>query len=109
MRKASLFVLPSLKEGFPKTLLEAMSCGKPVVTFDIPGIRETVKDKNVGMLVPSKEPNALAKAIITLLNDESLRHYLGKKARKLVLEKYNWDLIIDKTEKVYNEAISERK
>jgi len=109
IRQASLFVLPSLKEGFPKTLLEAMSCGKPVVAFDIPGIREIVKDKNVGMLVPSREPDAMAKAIITLLNDESLRHYLGDKARRLVLKKYNWDLVIDKIEKVYNEAINERK
>lgn len=101
--KAAIFAFPSLKEGLPLSVLEAMACGKPVVGSDIPGISGVVTHKQNGLLVPPRNPEALANAILTLLDDENLRRRLGRNARQLMVEKYSWDIIIKKIEKVYNE------
>ena len=105
--KASIVVLPSLKEGLPRSLLEAMACSKPVIGSDIPGINDVVTHGQNGLLVPPKDPKALANAILTLLNDEGLRRRLGRNARRLMVKKYSWNMIADKIEKVYYEAIEE--
>lgn len=109
MQSASVFLLPSLKEGFPKTLLEAMACGKPVIASNISGVNEIIEDGYNGLLVPPREPRLMADAIIELSNDKDLSHKLGQQARLSVLKRYNWDLVIDKIEKVYCEAIEETK
>ena len=103
---ASICVLPSLKEGMPYALLEAMACGKPVVGSDIPGINDVITHGENGILVPPKNPKALADAIMLLLEDENLRMKLGQNARRLMVEKYSWDTISEKIEKVYNEALN---
>lgn len=102
--KASITVLPSLKEGLPLSLLEAMACGKPVIGSDISGISDVIIHGQNGLLVPPGNPEALANAILTLLNDESLRRRLGHNARQLIVEKYSWNIITNKIEKVYYEA-----
>jgi glycosyltransferase involved in cell wall biosynthesis len=107
MRDASMFVLPSLKEGFPKTLLEAMACGKPVIVSDIPGVREVVENGSSGILVPPGDSEALAQAIVKLLNEKDLRLKLGERVRRLVLEKYNWPKVAEQIESVFVEAITE--
>ena len=105
--RASVYALPSLREGMPWALLEAMSCGKPVVGSDISGINDIISHEENGLLVPSRNPTALADAILRLLRDEDLRRSLGSKARHLMVERYSWDRIADRVEKVYNEAIQE--
>jgi glycosyltransferase involved in cell wall biosynthesis len=107
LNKASIFVLPSLNEGMPYVLLEAMACGKPVIGSDIPGINNVVTHGRNGLLVPSRNPVALADAITTLVEDENLRKELGRNARQLMLEKYNWEAITKEVEEVYREAITE--
>ena len=82
-----------------------MACGKSVVSSDIPGIKEVVTHGQNGLLVPPKKPEALANAVLTLLNDKNLRRKLGKNARQLMVEKYSWDRVITNIGKVYNEAI----
>jgi len=104
---ASVFVLPSLKEGLPLSLLEAMACGVPVVGSDIPGINDVITHGKNGLLVSARNPEALADTVLTLLNDEDFRRRLGRNARRLIMEKYSWDMVINKMEKVYNEAIKE--
>ncbi|MEM3906770.1 glycosyltransferase family 4 protein [Saccharolobus sp.] len=104
---AQLYVLPSLKEGMPYALLEAMSCGLPVVGSNIPGINDVIINGENGFLVPVKNSEALADAILTLLSDAKLRRKLGQNARKLIVEKYDWNKIVEKVEKVYYEAIRE--
>jgi glycosyltransferase involved in cell wall biosynthesis len=104
---ADIFVFPSLRKGLPLSVLEAMACGLPVVGFDVPGMNDVIVNGENGLLVPARDPKALANAVLALLNDEDLRRELGQKARKLVVEKYNWDTVISKIEKIYYEAIKE--
>lgn len=103
MNKSSIYVLPSLKEGMPYALLEAMACGKPVIGSDISGVRDVVTNGENGLLVPPRDTRALADAILTLLEDENLRKIMGRKARELMVRKYSWDAVAVKMEKVYQE------
>jgi len=105
LSKSSIFAFPSLKEGLPISVLEAMACGVPVVGSNISGVNDVVKHDENGFLVQPKTPKALANAILDLLNDENLRERLGQNARRLMVEKYGWDRIINRMEEVYREAI----
>jgi glycosyltransferase involved in cell wall biosynthesis len=105
--RASVFVFPSLREGLPLSVLEAMACGTPVVGSDVPGIKDLVVNGENGLLVPARNPKMLAEALLTLLNEVELRKEMGRKARRLVVAEYSWDSVISKIEKVYYEAINE--
>lgn len=104
LRRSSAFVLPSLKEGMPLSLLEAMSCGKAVVGSDIPGIKALVKDNETGLLVPAKDVNAFASAIITVLGDEDLRKRLGSAASRAIRERYSHRIVVKKLIRLYSEV-----
>lgn len=98
-------VLPSLKEGMPYALLEAMSCGKPVVGTDISGINDIITDGVNGVLVQPNKPEELARAIILLLEDGVVRERIGGRARQLMVERYDLQKIAKLIEKVYCEAL----
>ena len=86
---ASIYVLPSYREGTPRSILEAMSMGRPVVTTDAPGCRETVKNGFNGFLVPVKDSYALAKAMeYFILNPEQIP-IVGARSREIAEEKYD--------------------
>ncbi len=104
---ASMYVLPSLKEGMPYALLEAMACGKAVIGSDVPGINDIITHGVNGLLVPPKNPKALADAITQLLEDKNLRWKLEQNARQLIVEKYSWKTITERIERVYFEVINE--
>lgn len=74
MSKSSVFVLPSVSEGMPNVLLEAMACGCPVVATDVPGgiVREILADGEYGVIVPCADPEALASGILAVLSDETV-------------------------------------
>lgn len=83
MRHADIFVLPSLWEGLPLVLLEAISLGLPVVSTDCDfGPNEVIENGKSGLLVPVADPVKMAEAIVTLIKDEELRANLGREARK---------------------------
>ena len=103
-QRASVFAFPSLKEGMPYSLLEAMSCGKAIVGSDIPGINDVVTHGYDGLLVPPRDGKAIAQAISTLMHDRHLRTTLGRNARKTVVEKHDWGIILRRLEDVYQEA-----
>jgi glycosyltransferase involved in cell wall biosynthesis len=105
INKASVYVVPSLREGMPYVLLEAMACGKAVVGSDIPGINDVITHMKNGILVPPRDSQLLAQAVLTLLDNEKPRRKLGQKARELMVEKYSWDKITSKIEKVYRETM----
>ena len=103
---ATIICLPSYREGFPKSLLEAASCGIPIVTYDVPGSREVVIHKFNGLLIPLKNEIELKNAIQTLLNDSSLRERYGESGRKLVIDKFSQEKIAAETNNVWNEVLN---
>ena len=93
--------LPSYREGMPKALLEAQACGRPVVTTDVPGCRDAISHGQTGFLVPPREIVPLTNALEKLITDSSLRHAMGKKARKRACNLYSINSVIDKTLALY--------
>ena len=88
IKKSSIFVLLSYKEGTPRVVLEAMAMGRPIITADSPGCRETVKDGVNGFLVPRYDHISAAKAMKELLN-KNLRSEMGLQSRNYCKEKFN--------------------
>jgi glycosyltransferase involved in cell wall biosynthesis len=82
-----VFVLPSLDEGVPLALLEALAAGKPVIASAVGGMAELLSDQVDALLVPPAAPPRLAQACATLVHDESLRAALGRRARSLARER----------------------
>lgn len=82
-------VLPSRREGLPKSLLEAAACGRPMVATDAPGCREVAIDGRTGLLVPIDDPPALAQAIRILAADRNLRLRFGQAARELAEQQFS--------------------
>jgi glycosyltransferase involved in cell wall biosynthesis len=102
---SSLVLLPSLSEGMPYVLLEAMACGKAVIGSDISGINDVIDHQETGFLVPSRNSEILAQAILKLLGDEDFRKEMGRRARNLMVKKYDWALVAGEMEKVYNQLL----
>ena len=100
---ADLFVLPSLGEGMPLALLEAMAYGKCVLATEVPGNRDVVKDGWNGLLVEPRNPVELAQKIDYLLRDDTRREKLGKQARQDIEQNYSSDVILNKILDVYHE------
>lgn len=91
---SDVFVLPSYREGFPVTLMEAASMGKPIVTTNTFGCKEAVDNGKNGFLVPLKDPKALACKIELLLRDEALRLRLGQSGREKALKEFASEKIV---------------
>jgi glycosyltransferase involved in cell wall biosynthesis len=108
-QNATVFILPSHYEGLPTTLLEAMSCGLPIVATAVSGNLDVLKSKKNGILVPIKSPDKMAEAVSSLLDDENLRTELGVAARKTIEEKFTWDAISDKILRCYNSVCMGRR
>jgi glycosyltransferase involved in cell wall biosynthesis len=86
---ASVYVLPSYREGTPRTVLEAMAMGRPIITTDAPGCRETVIEGDNGFLVPVQSADALIEAMMKFIKDPSLAIRMGKRSRELAEKKYD--------------------
>ena len=93
LESCSVYVLPSYREGTPRTVLEAMAIGRPIISTDAPGCRETVEEGINGFLVPVRNIELLAKAMMKFLNSPSLVESMGLASREIAEEKYNVDLI----------------
>ena len=103
---ADALVLPSkdMSEGFGLTLLEANACGKPVLASNVGGIPSVVKNEFNGLLVPPNDAEALAAAIMRLVEKPDLTLKMGRNGRKFALS-HDWKLVASQTEKVYMSAI----
>ena len=102
---ADMVVLPSYREGLPKSLIEAAACALPLVTTDVPGCREVVTHKVDGLLVPVKDAKALANAIERLHRDPVWARELGLAARARALREFDEKIVISKTLAVYGELL----
>jgi glycosyltransferase involved in cell wall biosynthesis len=96
-----ILVIPSLLEGFPMITLEAMAMAKPIVATNIDGITEQITDEVNGILVLPKNPSALTKAVIRVLNDKELAMTMGLAAREKVEQEFSVEEMVAETEKVY--------
>lgn len=86
---STVYVLPSYREGTPRTVLEAMAMGRPIITTDAPGCRETVIEGENGFLVPVKSIEALIEAMLNFIEDPTLAPRMGRRSREIAEEKYD--------------------
>lgn len=93
LEKTSVFVLPSYREGLPRSGLEALSMGRAVITTDVPGCREIVQDGINGYLVPEKNSHALAKAMIRMAEQKENIHQMGQASRKMAEQRFDVNLV----------------
>jgi glycosyltransferase involved in cell wall biosynthesis len=105
LRDADLAVLPSYREGAPLSLIEAAACGLPLVATDVPGCREVVFNKVNGLLVPPRDSQGLADAILELLLDGERRLAMGEQSRRLACHLFSQDRVIRETMNVYAKAL----
>ena len=102
-RSSDLCVLPSYREGLPRTLIEAGACGLPLVATDVPGCREVVIDGKTGILVPPRDGVALAAAVASLDDAPAKRAAYGASARRHVRSYFADEQVIAATLRVYGE------
>lgn len=105
---ASVYVAPTLYENLPIRILEAMSCGIPVVATNVCAIPEAIVHDQNGILIPIKDSDALAEAVISLLADDAYRKKLGQNARQTVLEKFTWEQISKQTFNLYKNVLENK-
>ncbi len=105
-KNSDVFVLPSLMEGVPRTILEAMACGVPVVTTNLPHLVGIID--GAGLVVPPKDPILLSGAILTILEDASLAEKMGQRGRYKIEEEYSWEDTVGKTLALYESVIGGR-
>jgi glycosyltransferase involved in cell wall biosynthesis len=106
LKDTDLLVLPSLWEGMPNVILEAMACGVPAVATEVGGTPELVSDGETGFLVPPADSDALARSIITLLQDRELRTRMGQQAHELARSKFSPERMIERNEQLYTELLN---
>lgn len=100
-QNASMFIFPSHYEGLPTVLLEAMSCGIPVIVSNIPAHRNLIKNGKNGILIEKGSFEDIIMKINMLNRDKSLRERLGNNARKTIEKSFTWDIISQKFENIY--------
>ncbi|MGW4705123.1 GT4 family glycosyltransferase PelF [Streptomyces sp. NPDC004285] len=102
----SVVMLSSISEGFPFSLIEAMSCGRATVSTDVGGVREAVGD--TGIVVPPREPAVMAAAVSALLHDGARRAALGRRARQRVIDEFTLHRSVDGFRRIYRELAGAR-
>ncbi|HEX7090795.1 MAG TPA: glycosyltransferase family 4 protein [Longimicrobiales bacterium] len=101
---ADIFAMPSLSEGLPMAMLEAMFAGKAIVASAVGGIPEVITHEEEGLLVPPGDPDGLATALARLLRDEALRRAIGNEARRRAEEAFSIEAMANEYERAYRVA-----
>jgi glycosyltransferase involved in cell wall biosynthesis len=89
LEQTSVFVLPSYREGLPRSTQEAMAMARPVITTDVPGCRETVIDQVNGFLIPARNANALAQAMLKFIENPTLIDQMGQQSRHIAEQRFD--------------------
>jgi glycosyltransferase involved in cell wall biosynthesis len=103
-RAGQVVLLTSISEGFPFAVLEAMACGRPVVATDVGGVAEAIAQ--VGVIVPPRDPAAVAEAALILLGDADLRRSLGRRARERVISRFTLSACVTNYRGLYGDLTS---
>jgi len=107
LRTCHAALLPSYREGLPKSLLEAAACGLPVIATDVPGCREICRDGVNGLLIPPRDVDGIVAAVERLADDRELRHRLGAASRRLAVDDFSEALVAERTVALYRELLGE--
>ena len=105
---ADVFLLPSLFEGTPLTLVQAMMSGLPIVTTDTCGMKDVIADGVNGRLVPIRSPCAIVSAVTQLVGDHNLRARLGRAAQRDAAAHYTWERVATPVLQVYKQLYEGR-
>jgi len=108
LARANMVVLPAYREGLPKVLLEAAACGRAIVTTDVPGCREIVREGINGLLVPARDSKSLAAAIARLLRSPDLRERLGRTGREIAVREFAVEIVVEKTLALYRALLGDK-
>ncbi|MCA1726346.1 MAG: glycosyltransferase [Actinobacteria bacterium] len=100
-----VFCLPSYREGVPRSAIEAMASGRPVIATDIRGCREVVADGDTGLLIPTRDHAAIARAVRRLVADAALRDRMGGAGRARAVERFDERQVIERTLDVYDRLL----
>lgn len=100
MAAADILVLPSLSEGFPVVILEAMASGLPIVTTRVTGLPEIIRDGENGLLVEPRNPPQIAEKVLLLFRDDALKEKISRN-NKEEAKKYSWEAVVQKLEEIY--------
>ena len=103
--QSHIVCLPSYREGVPKVLIEAASCGRPIVTTDAPGCREIVRDGENGFLVPVRDADVVSRALQRLIESPDLRSAMGARGREIVEQEFTQEKVIQETLALYEELL----
>jgi glycosyltransferase involved in cell wall biosynthesis len=103
-----IFVLPSLNEGMGRVLVEAMAMELPCVASRVSGIQDVVEDRNTGILVPPRDPDALAQAVRALLECPDQAREMGRRGRRKVVPEFSRERMIEKLQKLYRDLLQEK-
>ena len=104
LKKADLFILPSLFEGMPNALMEAMSVGVPVISTNVNGVGELMQDQKHGFIIPPADPEALSRSILKMVEDKNCRD-MGLEGKKHVANNFTVDKMVDEIESFLEEGI----
>lgn len=102
---SDIFVFPSIREGLPQSLIEAMAAGKPVVTTNAGGILEIVEPNVSGLVVPPHDPDLFAKAICTLIEQKDLREELAKNGKTFVNQRFKLETMVNEYDRLYRSCL----
>jgi glycosyltransferase involved in cell wall biosynthesis len=100
-----IFALPTLNEGFARVIIEAMACGKPVITTPVGGNREAVMDGKTGFIIPVNSADELARKIVELIDDKEKRIEMGKLGRERVVNHFSLEQYVKNMEGIYKEVL----
>lgn len=104
-QNAHIAVLPSYREGLPRSLVEAAACGRAVVTTDVPGCRDAIEPGVSGLLVPPRDARALADAVVKLAEDAALRQAMGRAGRVLAEQAFDINKVVQAHLEVYEQLL----
>jgi len=109
LKISDIFVLPSLQEGFPLAVIEAMSTGLPVVATSVGGVPEVIEHGETGLLIPLGNPEALSDAIMILLKDEKIGKEIGRQGQKVISENFVSDKMVAEIDQLYSACIMKKE
>ena len=107
LKGSHIVCLPSYREGLPKSLLEALSCGRPIITTDVPGCREVCNDGVNGLLIPARDSSALSHAIEKLALNQDLRQAMGRAGRVRAESEFSNEIVCAQTLDLYRRLMNQ--